>query len=370
MKISFYLDESGNSGDIFFRKSNNKPILDQPSFALAGVGSAKSDDIDRILLELKKKYKVQAKDLNISHVFSKKPKFIRELLEIIIAQRFPLFIELMDKRYFVAANISTFYIVRESLIENPSFANFGRILATLIAEEFSDIVFIKYSQMCRFPSQDSFVEFARSFYQECVTAINKDVEGKEFLSMLIMIIMMDLEKIQSGKLDESMVKQFIPPSDLNKRGEIIAMLPHVNAFANLYARINNFVPKDVQLEIIHDEQAHFDEIIRSCERSLRTNQFADTLGTYWNKAVDFTFTERTNFKFARSEMCYGIQVADVIAGFCTQYFKHIQADQLSKCHSHSESISLIRKLSESRTGQGLNFVASKMSVLKFYSVFR
>lgn len=368
MKLSFYLDESGNSGDALFQEGNNAPILDQPSFALAGIGCTQNDDLACIVRNLKKKYNVQAKDLKASHVFSRKPKFIQELLETITTQKFPLFIELMDKRYFVATNIVTFYLVRESLLQDPVLASFARNLATLIADKFGEIVLIKYSQMCRFPSKDSFIQFARTFYQECIIAINKGVEGKEFLSMLTVMIAVDLEEIQSGELDESIVERFIPPPDRNKRGEIIAMLPHVNAFTNLYARINNFVRKDVQLDIIHDEQAHFDEILRFWERSLRTNQFADTLGTYWNRDVDFAFTERASFKFAKSDVCYGIQVADVIAGFCTRYFKQVQADQVEAGHSYSATINLIRELSESRTGQGLNLVASKSSVLKFYSL--
>lgn len=371
MKLSFYLDESGNSGDALFQEGNNNPIVDQPSFALAGIGVAQTNDLACIVHDLKKKYRVQANDLKASHVFSKKPKFIQELLEAIIIHKFPLFIELMDKRYFVATNIVSFYIATSYLVceslQDPIFASLARKLATLIADEFGDIVLIKYSQMCRFPSKDSFIQFSRSFYQECIIAINRGIEGKEFLSMLAEMIAMDLEEIQSGELDESMVKRFIPPSDRNKRGEIIAMLPHVNAFTNLYARINNFVRKNIQFEIIHDEQAHFDEILGFWERSLRTNQFADKLGTYWNRDVDFTFTERESFKFAKSDVCYGIQVADVIAGFCTRYFKQVQADKVDIGHSYSATINLIRELSESRTGQGLNLVASKASALKFYS---
>jgi len=367
MKLIFYLDESGNSGDALFREGNNSPILDQPSFALAGVGFPQHDDLDRIVHNLKKKYNVQAADLKASNVF-KKPRFIQELLEKIIEQKYPLFIELMDKRYFVAANIVSFYFIRDLARQDPMFASMGRYLAAIISDDFNETVLIKYSQMCRSPSKENFVQFAKAMHLECMTAINKDIQGKEFLSILLMILESDLEEIHSGELDESVVERFIPPHDRNKRGEIVAMLPHVNAFANLYARINRFVKKHIQLDIIHDEQAHFDEILRFWEEALRTNQFTDMVGGYWNQSVDFIFTERAHLKFAKSEMSSGIQIADVIAGFCTRYFNQVQGNQRESVDKYSATIKLIRELSDSGNSQGLNIVASRASIVKFYSM--
>lgn len=366
MKLPFYLDESGNSGDVIFREDNNRGISNDPFFALAGVGIPQDENIDGFLNDLKKKHKVQAKDLKVRHVFNK-PKFIQELLEKIVESKYPLFIELMDKRYFVAANIASFYFIRHLFIQSPVFANLGRDLAALIANDLDEIVIAKYSQMCLEPSKQHFIEFARAIYQEFTIAINKGVQLKELLSLYLTFLASDIEEIQSGELDERIIEErFIPPQDKNKRGEVIAMLPHVNAFTNLYARINNVVHKDIDLDIFHDEQLYLDEIIKHWEKILRTNEFYETLKNNWNKNLDFKFSERFKLQFVQSDVCSGIQVADVVAGFCTKYCKVLQEGNKELVESHSATVDLIRELSDSGTGQGLNIVGSKNLVMKFY----
>ena len=72
MKFIFYIDESGNTGDIAFQE-NGKGIEEQPFFALAGIGlpENKNHHLDLLLTELKKKYRVQARDLKATNVFQK-----------------------------------------------------------------------------------------------------------------------------------------------------------------------------------------------------------------------------------------------------------------------------------------------------------
>lgn len=367
MKLVFYLDESGNSGDAIPKNTTN-PFSGQPSFSLAGVGFVEGNNIDYLLQNLKKKYKVQANDLKAFHVFHK-PAFIKELLEIIIENQYPLFIELMDKKYFIAANMVQFYFsMGDAVLKSPIYALIAQKLAGNIADYFDINVLINYGQMCLHPSKEIFTKFAISLYNECIIAINKGVCDSQFLSFLISALKEDLEEIESGELDDNTVRGFIPPPDFNKRGEVLAMLPHVNAFTNMYARINHFADKDLELEVIHDEQAHFDEILKEGEKMLKTNELSDILIESCHPYVNYIFGERFSFKFAKSDVSSGIQIADVIAGFCTRYFNQTQVNCLDNISLHKEIVDLLKDLSNKPNSQGLNIVASQASIKRFYSL--
>jgi hypothetical protein len=366
-KLVFYLDESGNSGDAIPKNTMN-PFLEQPSFALAGIGFVEDNNLDSVLKELKRKYKVQANDLKASHVFHK-PKFIQELVQIIIEHEYPLFIELMDKKYFVAANMLQFYfIMSNATLKNPILAQTLRYLAGNIADYFDINVLVNYGQMCLNPSKDNFKKFAISLYDECMAKINEGICDSQLFSSIIEALREDLEEIESGELDENNVRGFIPPPDFNKRGEVIAMLPHVNAFCNMYARINYDIKKNLDLENIHDEQLYFEDILTDWERIMTTNEFSEILIENRHPYVNYIFGERFSFKFGRSEDYAGIQIADVIAGFCTKYFNKTQVGCLDDILPHKETINLLEDLSSQPNSQGLNIVASQTSIKKFYSL--
>ena len=154
MKLLFYLDESGNSGDVI-PKSSSDPFSGQPSFALAGIGFPREEQADCLLQELKERYRIQSTELKASQVF-KKPEFIQKLFQEIIELNYPLFIELMDKKYFIAVNICSFYLLRD--FDSPSYELFpGRYLAGIISDYFNPNILIYYSEMCLNPRAENLV---------------------------------------------------------------------------------------------------------------------------------------------------------------------------------------------------------------------
>ena len=187
--------------------------------------------------------------------------------------------------------------------------------------------------------------------------------------MLLVILEEDIKQARSGKINESIIKRFIPPPDYSKRKKAISMLPHVSAFANLYARINYVINEKTDIEIIHDEQAHFDEILRLQEKVFKSNKWADMLmaNQARHPSTNYVFTERFNLQFAKSHECSGIQIADVIAGFCTRYFNLVQESrQTNEESGYGKTISLLRELSSVGNGQGVNIVASQASFNQFF----
>ena len=84
MITKFYIDESGNSGDLIMSNENIN-FASQEYFTLACIGFEDEilDNIETFINELKIKYKIQNSELKFSkmkHIFGHKIGFILELL--------------------------------------------------------------------------------------------------------------------------------------------------------------------------------------------------------------------------------------------------------------------------------------------------
>ncbi|MBX9253564.1 DUF3800 domain-containing protein [Desmonostoc muscorum CCALA 125] len=371
MELLFYLDESGNTGDAIAKHGVEDSFAGQPSFALAGVGAFMENELEQIVQNLKRKHNVYLSELKASRLFIKKPKFIQELVQTLVEKDYPLFIELMDKRYFIAVNIVLFYLLHVLTVKYPLFQGYARDLAGLISEQLDDVVLIEFSEFCRFPSKEKLVQFTQLFRKEVLATFDKVPIDSDLLKQVTLIVTNGvLEAEQNNELDEDIFERFLPPPDRNNKGEIIAMLPHTSAFTNMYARINRFVDDDMKIRIIHDEQARIGEILKVHEDTLRTNQLTNILQklTWWDKNVNYKFTGKSSLEFTKSNTSIGIQVADILAGFCTRYFNKIKANQVEEVRCHHITIELLKSV-YSGDGRGLNIVASDASIERFYSPF-
>jgi Protein of unknown function (DUF3800) len=366
MELSVYLDESGNTGDAIFKRSIGYSFSEQPSFALAGVAVLNNRKLEEVVQELKLKHNVHAQELKASRFFDKKPKFIQELIETLLEQEYPIFIELMDKRYFVASNIVLFYLMYDLTIRFPQFKGLESHFADLISEYLDDIVLVGFSELCRSPSKENLIQFTKLFRDEVSSATDRGAPCENLLRTIKIVSRVLLEAEQDDRLDEDIFARFLPPPDQNKRGEVVAMLPHVSAFGSMYARINRFASEDIELKLIHDEHAHFDEILKIWEETLRVNRLGEALKGYQGANFNYVFTDRATLEFDKSHMRIGIQVADVIAGFCSRYFNRVLAEQLDSIRCYRSIVELLGSMYGN--GQGLNIVASEASVRKFYSV--
>lgn len=363
MKFIFYIDESGNTGDISFQEKG-KGIEDQPFFALAGIGFPENNHLDLLLKELKAKYKVQARELKATNIFQK-PDFVEELFENIIKEDYPVFIELMDKRFFMAANIVSYYMFFGLLrtIDQRD-RPFAKSLASIFAENFSCNTFAQYSQMCYEPSRENLAEFIQNIKHECDSLIEKKAVKKEIIHYILDRVNSDKD-ILNGDLEEDFINHFIPLPDLGKQEKKVPMLPHVNAFANLVSRINRFVNSfedNIEVAILHDQQPQFDEILESYFRKFIINEFSYLTHNY-NPTVDYNFSQKYSFNFVDSKEFFGIQIADIIAGCCTKYFNILATNKRSLydkklMRTYDVIFGYLTQELFRKTGRGLNIVMS------------
>lgn len=107
-----YIDESGNDGDV---AGNPAVLTKRPTFVLAGVleqdGSAAAMQlVERLRLD----HHFQAKDLKWKS-FAKKPAAFLQLIRELRHRRMVPFVEVMNRRHYVANNLMTYVLGRRRL---------------------------------------------------------------------------------------------------------------------------------------------------------------------------------------------------------------------------------------------------------------
>jgi hypothetical protein len=100
---SYYLDESGSTGDLA-RPGARFDFGQQQVFTLACLGVDDEKALGLEIEHLKSRHRIQASELKSASVI-KKPELIVDLLKYLDRRRLPLIIEVVDKRFMIAANM-------------------------------------------------------------------------------------------------------------------------------------------------------------------------------------------------------------------------------------------------------------------------
>lgn len=99
----YYLDESGSTGDLA-RFGVRFDFGQQQVFTLACLGVDDEDALGLEIERLKTCHRIQARELKSASAI-KKPELVVDLLEYLRRNRLPLIIEVVDKRFMIAANM-------------------------------------------------------------------------------------------------------------------------------------------------------------------------------------------------------------------------------------------------------------------------
>lgn len=329
MEKKFYIDESGNTGDLIITK-NNSNFSSQEYFTLAciSLNDAELDDINEYIKKLKLKYKIQTSELKFSKIkglFGKKMGFILELLKYIETNcRF--IIEIVDKKYIVCTNIVHCFI-------NPPYEQSDLELSESkkIHQEYSQWVYdnitldflIKFTDVARNPSENSVDELfceLLSLTQEVDDPSSQDIYNATLKSLNI------FKKFKKNKhLDRDAYTYFLPLPETNKKGRLIGILPYVGSFYNIHARLNSLFDRDLsEVVLVHDNQSHFDEIIQLYHESavVNTNEYSKVFDN-----ADFVFLNISSLEFRDDKDSIGLQIADLFAGFVNKAIPYLINDE-------------------------------------------
>jgi hypothetical protein len=154
---------------------------------------------------------------------------------------------------------------------------------------------------------------------------------------------------------EGVFLKYLPSPDDNKYNKPVWMLPNLSAFTNIYARINLFQKGQLSnARLIHDEQFQFDSILEKSKATAEALQHA--AAEMFTPHSDFHFRESASLSFASSSTSTELQVADIVAGFCTRYVKDFFNDRTAVSTLGHQTYDLLRRYTDETNGVGVNLV--------------
>jgi hypothetical protein len=302
----YFLDESGHGGDLASAKALD--FAGQPFFALAcvGVGDAAllAAELDRLRVD----YACGAGELKSTRLGKKLTPIAGELITFLGRHRWPLFVELVDKRFFVAIHIVNNLLCGPYGLDDVDMAS-RNMIAEFLSDEDSDAVLMAYIDACETLSVTSVATVIDLLWNwlDC-----SDAEIARTAQVLTMFAR-DRVRKSSAKAEE-----FLPIADESVTGKKVWMLPNLQCLTNIYARINQSRPASLDgVQLVHDEQMQYAKVLQDSKTLMEQLAAESALPNV--PFADYRLRGRANLFFAtgKNEPC--LQAADIFAG-CAMRF--------------------------------------------------
>jgi hypothetical protein len=357
--MNFFLDECGQTGDLAKRGALTS-FAQQPVFSLAAVGIEDEASFTLGIEKLKSKHGIQSAELK-SSARGDRSDFVYDVVRTLCTERYPFFVEIVNKRFFLAAQIVSLQLLPpiRGLEADARTHYFQNVLADYLAERTPDAVFLRFIEACLSPS----VEALESQLELLIQSARADEAGAEVAFAacdLAEDARRDFRKAL-GEGEEKAFLRYLPFPDKNKHDKEVWILPNLSSFTNIYARINRHRQgrlSDVRL--IHHEQLQFDAILAQAKTTAESLQAAAAM--FMTPHSDFHFRQSATLSFASSRDSSGLQVADLLAGFCMRYVKAFFADRDAVSATAHRTYDLLRLSTDPTSGLGLNLVISNEQV--------
>lgn len=355
MAMTFYLDESGHSGDAV-NSGDEFDFKGQPFFALAAVGIEDEAFIAARIDELKALHRIPPSELK-SKSLTSKSKFVLDVISFLESIDAPILVELVDKRFFIIANIVSFQLTPAcmSFPEGASTSYIRNGIADFLCAEAPNELLDIFAQACLEPSDEN-VLLSFSALQELGEKRRKLVGPvAECLCLMVEDARSEYLELKAG--DANAYLQFLPPPDHNKRNKRVWMLPNLTSFTNIYARLNLFFSKKLSgIRIVHDQQLEIEEILQLGKTNAETPKDERP----FTPRSDYVFEESATLEFAHSYESIGLQLADVVAGAVMRYFRDSKSGDT---HPDLDKavLQLIRNTNK-KPGYGVNQVVASFEV--------
>lgn len=333
MTYTYYLDESGNTGDLIGR-TEDLNFGKQPIFTLSCIGISDIQKVERFISRLKSAHDLDDGELKSSDLYFDKPEVFLELAKFISEERLPFLLELVEKKYCVSASIVNHYIMPPYYMpdESDGKAQYVRNgLADYLTSNLTDSVYKSFFKACKEPSETQLL----SSMNELKAFFESNKQNSYFAELTVKSIdetIDDYHVMKSEIGEEKAVEKFIPLPDVTGKGLSIKLLPHVHSIFNIIARLNKYHLKNLSnVALFHDKQNDFDNILIYSKELLENTEISENIPPVINS--DFKVTEKLTLEFVDSENNAGIQVADLLAGFFNRYingvlYKNVDIDDV------------------------------------------
>lgn len=353
--MDYFIDESGQTGDVA-RLNTLSGFNDQPIFCLAAVGLANELSLELEINRLKEKHGIRLDELK-SSAWRERPEITYEVVKLVCLKRYPFFLEVMDKKFFLATHITSCQLLPpiRGMAADPRTHFFQNLVADYLFERVPDAVFAKFIGACLSPSHETLsaqlsalLDFARA-----------DADAGDVAAIVWDLASTALSEYEEARAEgrDNAFFDYLPMPDDNKYQKRVWVLPNLSAFTNIYARINLYQKGGLaNVRLIHDEQLQFDEILENSKGTAEA--LRERAAEMFTPHADFNFEESASLCFASSTKSIGVQVADMLAGFCMRYVRDFFADRASVSPVAHRTYDLLRRYTNEGNGVGVNLVTS------------
>lgn len=355
--VSYYIDESGNTGDLTTAKIETYG-QEQRMFTLAAVGCDPDQPFKDQFAAIKAANRIQSAEVKSKQAYER-PQFVSSLLDLLEKSGCPIFIEAVDKHYFVIANIMDRIVVpyvgacdvqprtlwmkgvmadHMALYGPPELAQ--AFISCCQSRDYVEVrdfykQIIRWAQSCRLPTEgvaDAFVRFTRDSLK-------------------------DFRKLPKARA----VERALPIPDASPKGKLLWVLPNLTSFTHIYARINRFLEKQVSgVTLFHDEQLQFGDILLQNKMVMEAFTTENVIPAL--KTADFKFSASAKLEFLRSHDSIGIQIADILAGFVARYIQDAVWGGMAMDAGRMSIFNRLVTAAERNRGTGVNIVGPESLV--------
>lgn len=356
MVYKYYLDESGNTGDLIGNKFDLS-FGNQPIFTLACIGISNEQHFSEKIDRLKIKHNIKSEELKSSNLYFSNPSFLLDVAKLISNERHPILVELVDKKYCIATAIVNHHIWPPYFSGDESTGKIQLIrngLADYITHNLPENCYKAFFEVCQNPSETSLLssmENLKAFF----SSKYHEIGFAELTVMSIDETIDDYNVIKSQEGINEAVKKFIPIPDKMKNGSNVNLLPHVHSIFNLIARLNKHHLKEIgKLTLYHDNQRDFDDIL-IYSKELLENRNQEYSGPPVANS-DFNLKNKLNLEFIDSKNSIGVQLADLLAGYFNRYINGLIYKKVSIDKIYDDIFWEFRKNFRPASPLGVNFV--------------
>jgi hypothetical protein len=349
MPETYYLDESGNTGDLTLA-GPGFTFDNQPTFVLACIGVDDLAALEAEFQRLRKKYKIQSQEMKFGSVQTK-PAFMLDLIAFAAKHDLPIMIEVTDKRYAICIHIVQCLIVPPCGADDfgPTARVVKNTFADRLRRDAPNEVLEAFGVACQAGTKDT---LASAF--DLLLRWLEQLPPDEVVEGLLLFARDTFEDFENSQENDTYWKRLRPAPDTIRSGKLAWILPHVSSLLNIYGRINKAHAQNLDgVRLCHDEQMQFDRALVEGMK-IAEGPIGKDLPRF--STADFQFLSKAYISFADSQKNAGVQLADLLAGMMGYCVKPFVTGVNSLPRQWIDVLKMIFSLTDESRARGVNFV--------------
>jgi hypothetical protein len=353
MSNTYFMDESGNSGDLV-RAGQGFDFDNQPIFALACVGEDDSAALGAEIDKLKVRHRVGLAELKAEKL-SGRPAFLADVLALLRARDAPIFVEAVEKRFMIAIHLVNHQLMTGGHhVGDPMGELLARSLVELIGQAAPTEVLQAFVAACDQPSHASVTHSLRVL-STWGASLPPTLELGTIITGFADLALDEIEPDEEAP-EKFGFRRYLPSPDDGPKGKPMWMLAGLSSFTNIYARINLAHRRHLAgVTLVHDDQPYVEQALRDAKATQEVMAASGNAPRV--PFADYNIVDSAELLFRRSDQHIGLQVADLIAGIVTRHLKTVLTAPKAPRPLQGVFDQILERTYPQK-GYGINFVAT------------